>query len=234
MTETNNFNIDLEKIKNSISEKTIFYSEPFLLGKNEQNNEDYMLLKLPKSNNFYQDYECIIYNSEADAELKRESLVPLMGRNLPFIIIGIEEDSKFLLCSRKQAQEKIRASMNEDLQKGKIFEAVIIDFVLSGAYVEINGITGLLRNSNFSSDYTEVSEIYSVGDKINVKCKEISDTGRIIFETVSKFKRTEPIKFNFKPNTIVTGKVINISQFKNGTGAFVRIQRGVDVLCLLP
>ena len=62
------------------------------------------------------------------------------------------------------------------LSDGEAFKAQIVNILPHGAYVEIEGVTGLLKNTDFAEDFTKIEDMHSQGDKINVKLKKISSS----------------------------------------------------------
>lgn len=228
-----NLNKDMERLNAVISDETIFSAEVCRLGHTES-GADYMMVTVPATAGLSGGYTGIIHADEADGEIERQTLVPLMGRVVPFTIIGIDTDKGQVICSRRKAQEIIKLKMFQDLIDRKVFEGRIINFTRYGAYVEVNGISGLLKNSDFSTDHSEVSERYAVGDAVTVRCKEIGQTGKISWETLEKFTRSEPLEYDFEVDTVVLGTVVNIRVFERGVGVFVRIGKGLDALCPMP
>lgn len=51
---------------------------------------------------------------------------------------------------------------------------------------------------------------------------------------MNKQHRTEPLAFDFEPDTIVLGNVVRIANFGQSTGVFVNLQLGIDALCPMP
>ena len=158
----------------------------------------------------------------------------LMGRRIPFVVTAAEPDRERLIGSRKKAQTALKLVMMQDLANGRIYEGTVTGFSRFGAYIEVNGVTGHLRNSDFSSDHSDVREYLSVGDSIEVKCKELSQEGYIYWEVMSKVHRTKPIEHDFEPDTVVLGRVVRIKDFERGVGVFVNLATGIDALCSLP
>ena len=158
----------------------------------------------------------------------------LMGRRIPFVVTAAEPDRERLIGSRKKAQTALKLVMMQDLANGRIYEGTVTGFSRFGAYIEVNGVTGHLRNSDFSSDHSDVREYLSVGDSIEVKCKEFSQEGYIYWEVMSKVHRTKPIEHDFEPDTVVLGRVVRIKDFERGVGVFVNLATGIDALCSLP
>ena len=193
----------------------------------------YMIVKTD-TKNCAKNYPCIIYREDADAEFKRGSLVYLLGHRIPYVIIKVDEEKLRIEGSRKMAQEKSKVEMPQDLANGKEFTGTILNFVSFGAYVEVNGVVGLLKNTDYSIDFSEVSESKKEGDTVPVKCKEITNEGKIFWVATVKQHRLVPIDYDFEPGTAVVGTIQDIRAFHDGVGVFVRIAPGLDALCFAP
>lgn len=222
---------DLERLNKAIDEQSIFRADVTMVGRTSE-RVPYMVATLSKG--MKSDYKCIIYQNEADADSPDLSLVSFVGESIPFIILSIDEEGESLVCSRKVAQEIIKEEMATDFANGTIFEGKITHILNYGAFVNVNGITGLLRNSDYSTDYSEISECYKEGDRIAVRCKEVDDAGRIAWEVIHKYSRTEPVKIDFDIGSVMLGTVSQIKNFAESTGVFVRIGKSIDALCPVP
>ena len=74
-----------------------------------------------------------------------------------------------------------------------------------------------------------------MGDKVEVRCKEISNPdGYIFWEAVNKQHRSRPLDYDYEPDTIVLGTVVRVADFGRSTGVFVNLQLGIDALCPMP
>lgn len=191
-----------------------------------------MLLGKNQENGIKEDGEkCVIYADEADTDSDNPYLMSLMGRRIPFIIMGIDEEGNRLLCSRKKAQDQLKAAMLQGLASGKVYEGELVSFSRYGGYIEVSGVTGHIRNSDFSDDHSDIREYMKVGDKVEVRCKEVSKEGYIFWEALNKVHRTNPLEYDFEEDTIVMGTVVRIADFKRSSGVFVNLQLGIDALC---
>ncbi len=179
-------------------------------------------------------YTCVIKREEADAFFKRDSLEYVVGCRVPFVLIGYDEENGVVYCSRKRAQESIREAMREDFAAKKTFSGTVFGLLTYGAFVEVGGLVGLLKNTDFSTDYSAVSEYKKVGDPIKVRCKSIDNKGYINWAAPRKVKRNKPFKCDLATGNAVVGKVIGIGSFPSGDGIFVNVAEGVDALCSAP
>lgn len=175
--------------------------------------------------------KAIIKREEVDLEVEWKSLVGFLGREVYFTVLEVDEENDRLFCSRKEAQKIKKDEIVERLTEGEVFTAQIINILKYGAYVEIEGVTGLLKNVDFAEDYTAVGDILKVGDKVNVKLKKITENDKLTFEAVEKYKNPTIMEFDmFERNQVVLGVVRNVKPW----GAYVNIAPGLDALCPIP
>jgi small subunit ribosomal protein S1 len=173
----------------------------------------------------------VIQRKDLDFQVEWKSLVGLIGMKVGFIIKEIDEEKGIIFCSRKEAQEKMQPVILKKLEDGKELEATITGLVRYGAYVEMDGVYGLIENSDFSDDHIKIKDVMKVGDKIKVKLKNISDKKRVTLFPVEKYVLEAVLKFdNFERNQVVLGVINTIKPF----GAFVAIAPGLDALCPIP
>jgi len=175
---------------------------------------------------------------EMDADTDRPNPSRLINMRISFIVLGADDESGTLKCSRKAAQILTKVQMLSAFANGEAFEGVITGFTDFGAFVDVNGVSGLLRNADYSTDHSRINERYRVGDHINVKCKSISkdERRRISWEAVTKYHRTTPYICDLEPSAIVLGRIIDIKNFAQSTGVFVRLEdnQELDILCSMP
>ena len=173
----------------------------------------------------------IIVRDEVDHEVNWKSLVGFIGREVNFTVQRIDEETGTVFCSRKEAQEILREEIFERLCEGEVFNARIVNILKYGAYVEIEGISGLLKNVDFADDYTAIEDVLKVGDTVNVKLKKVSANNKLIFEAVEKYKNPTIMEFDiFERDQVVLGVVRNVKPW----GVYVCIAPGLDALCPIP
>ena len=177
------------------------------------------------------DYKGVMVRDEIDIEINWKSLVGFVGREVSFIVTSIDEKNKTIYCSRKEAQIIKKEEILERLKEGEIFNAQIVNILKYGAYIEVEGISGLLKNVDFAEDYTTVEDILKIGDNINVKLKKISANDKLIFEAIEKYKNPTIMGFDmFERDQVVLGVVRNVKPW----GIYVCIAPGLDALCPVP
>lgn len=173
----------------------------------------------------------VVLREEVDKDVIPQSLVGFLGREITYVVEKIDEEKEIVFCSRKKAQELKFDEIYERLTEGEVFNAKIINILKYGAYVEIEGVTGLLKNVDFSNDYTTIGEVLKLGDDVNVKLKKVSSNNRLIFEAVRKYQQPSIMNFDmFERDQVVLGTIRNVKPW----GAYVAIAPGLDALCPIP
>jgi len=99
--------------------------------------------------------------------------------------IDIEDDGSVFITATeaaggKEAQEIIH-NLTREVQAGEEFEGTVVRLMDFGAFVEIlPGKDGLVHISEMAHSRVEkVGDVVKIGDKVNVKVKEIDSQGRI-------------------------------------------------------
>lgn len=173
----------------------------------------------------------IVPPNEIEAFQEVDQFPFLAGREIEFKVLSVDDKEGVVIASRKQAQQENYEEVYQKLINGEALEGVITNIVSFGAYVEIKGVPGLLKNYNFASDTTLIREIKSEGDKVLVKFHKQSDSGKIQFVAAEKYCSPTSLKFeDFEKGQSIVGTVCSIKPF----GIFVRIAADVDALCPFP
>lgn len=155
----------------------------------------------------------------------------MLNRKIPFVVIGVDEDGHVLI-SKAKIEEKRRDAVIEELQshpEGVV--AMITRIKKFGAYLTYHGVPLILRNKDFSNDYTPVGAIKAKGDMLLVNLAEISEHKRIFVKPVEKYKAPTSIYADtFRQGQIVLGMVNGSSS----SAVYVRIAPGLDCQCVIP
>lgn len=171
-----------------------------------------------------------IKREDLDVNMGNQSLVPYVGRQVKFIIKEVLEDGT-LICSRKEIKEAERSKLIQELEDGKEFDATITHIEKYGGYLSINGNSVMLRNMDFSDDYTILADKHKIGDVIKVKLLKITSTGKILVQAVEKYCGPTSVDFSsFSKNQVVLGRVRTIKTW----GCYVCIAPNLDVLAPIP
>lgn len=214
-----------EAIKEMIANRTVLWGVVTRIGKAA---EDIAYMEVPVASGI----TGTIMASEADGDFNRQTLHPLLGVKIPFVVIE-EKDGK-LFCSRKAAQAKLREDCKQALLNHEVLHGIVVGCAPYGVYIDVGGVSGLLKNGDYINAATPVSDYLPKGTKVDVICKDIAPNGKIQWEPVEK-PEVKAVEYDVKVDTCVIGKVINMKPFATGgTGVFVRIEQGLDVLCLHP
>lgn len=158
-----------------------------------------------------------------------------VGKSLKVKVLETKNNKgrkQLVLTSR--AVEKIEKEENENkvwetIQEGEVLEGVVKNLQDYGAFVEVNGIDGLLHINEIA--WTRIkhpSEVLKSGDKITVKVKSVDKENKKLSLSYKATTKSPWALFldKHEKGDLVTGKVSRIVDF----GAFVMID---DIECLL-
>ena len=127
--------------------------------------------------------------------------------------------------SKNETEAKAWESFNlNDVVKGEVKR--FTDF---GAFVEINGVDGLLHLSQISWNHVKkIDEILKIGQIIDVKIIGLDKETKKLSLSMKELmpKPWDNVKEKYPEDSIVLGKVVRLSKF----GAFVELEPGVDGL----
>ncbi len=158
-----------------------------------------------------------------------------VGQNLKVRILDTKNKKgrkQLILSSRlvEKAEKEIRDNETwENIKEGEIYEGVVKNLQDYGAFVEIEGIDGLLHINEIA--WTRIkhpSEVLKVGDKISVKVKSVDKENKKLSLSYKATIKSPWALFldKHEKGDVVTGKISRILEF----GAFVVID---DIECLL-
>jgi small subunit ribosomal protein S1 len=129
----------------------------------------------------------------------------------------------------EEERKEVREQILGRLQPGQVVEGKISNIVDFGAFVDLDGIDGLIHISELSwSHVNHPSEVVSIGDTVRVKVLDI-DRERQRISLGLKQTQEDPwqrVLNEYKEGDVVDGKVTKIVAF----GAFVQILPGVEGL----
>lgn len=165
--------------------------------------------------------------SGADKDEILQKLNQLIGKPIKARILDISRKDNKLIFSEKEA---IRDDMQErfaQLKIGDEAEGVITGIIDFGAFVNVNGIEGLIHISEISWERVEDPRNYvKVGQKIKAKIIAIDkDRLSLSLKQMSEDPWLKEVSA-FKKDQIVEGKVTRITPF----GAFVQLSPAVEAL----
>ncbi len=156
-----------------------------------------------------------------------------MGETIECKVIELNRSRNNVVLSRRAVLEEQRKEDRERildrLQPGQVVEGTISNIVDFGAFVDLEGIDGLIHISELSwSHVNHPSEILSIGDKVTVKVLDIDrDRQRISLG----LKQTQEDPWQRVVDTYNIGDELEGTATKVVTfGAFVEILDGVEGL----
>ncbi len=156
-----------------------------------------------------------------------------MGQTIETKVIELNRSRNNVVLSRRAVLEEERKEQRqailERLQPGLVIEGQISNIVDFGAFVDLDGIDGLIHISELSwSHVNHPSEILNIGDTVQVKVLDI-DRDRQRISLGLKQTQEDPwqrVVDTYNLGDELEGKVTKVVAF----GAFVEILEGVEGL----
>jgi small subunit ribosomal protein S1 len=156
-----------------------------------------------------------------------------MGTKIETKVIELNRSRNNVVLSRRavleEERKEVRQQILDRLQPGLVVEGQISNIVDFGAFVDLDGIDGLIHISELSwSHVNHPSEILNIGDTVQVKVLDI-DRDRQRISLGLKQTQEDPwqrIVDTYNVNDELEGKVTKVVTF----GAFVEILDGVEGL----
>ncbi len=156
-----------------------------------------------------------------------------MGTKIETKVIELNRSRNNVVLSRRavleEERKEVRQQILDRLQPGLVVEGQISNIVDFGAFVDLDGIDGLIHISELSwSHVNHPSEILNIGDTVQVKVLDI-DRDRQRISLGLKQTQEDPwqrIVDTYSIGDELTGKVTKVVTF----GAFVEILDGVEGL----
>jgi len=162
-----------------------------------------------------------------------QNLDEFMGEKIECRVIELNRSRNNVVLSRRAVLEEERKEQRQEildrLQPGMIVEGAISNIVDFGAFVDLNGIDGLIHISELSwSHVNHPSEILNIGDIVPVKVLDI-DRERQRISLGLKQTQEDPwqrVVNTYRVGDELEGTVTKVVAF----GAFVEILDGVEGL----
>ena len=165
--------------------------------------------------------------SGADKDEILQKLNALVGQTLKVRILDISRKDNKLIFSEKEAVKDDMQSRLEGLKVGDEVEGVVTGVIDFGAFVNVDGIEGLIHISEISWERVEDPRDYvKTGQTVKAKIIAIDkDRLSLSLKQMSEDPWLEQVKA-FKKGDKVEGKVTRITPF----GAFVQLSPAVEAL----
>lgn len=168
-----------------------------------------------------------IYNQEQLASQKAK----LVGEELSLKVIDVDPQRRRLVLSAKKAQKELRLERLLELQQkeGDVITGRITNLVKFGAFVDLEGIEGLIHISEIAWHKVEhPGEILSRGQELDVMIQSVD----IERERISLSRKAllpspwDTFAHNYEEGQLVEGVVASVVDF----GAFVLVEEGIEGL----
>jgi small subunit ribosomal protein S1 len=162
-----------------------------------------------------------------------QDLEEFRGQTVRCKVIELNRSRNNVVLSRRAVLEEerreVRQNIINNLQPGSVVEGAISNIVDFGAFVDLDGIDGLIHISELSwSHVTHPSEVVAIGDVVKVKVLDI-DHDRQRISLGLKQTQEDPwqkVVSTHSIGEVLEGTVTKIVSF----GAFVEIYDGVEGL----
>jgi small subunit ribosomal protein S1 len=156
-----------------------------------------------------------------------------LGQKIECKVIELNRSRNNVVLSRRavleEERKEVRQQILDRLQPGLVVEGQISNIVDFGAFVDLDGIDGLIHISELSwSHVNHPSELLSIGDTVSVKVLDI-DRDRQRISLGLKQTQEDPwqrVVDTYNVGDELEGKVTKVVTF----GAFVEILDGVEGL----
>ena len=129
----------------------------------------------------------------------------------------------------EEARNVVESKAWEKFNLGDVVKGEVKRFTNFGAFVEINGVDGLLHLSQISWNHVKnIKDILKEGQIIDVKIIDLDKENKKLSLSMKELmpKPWENVKEKYPEDSIVLGRVVRLNDF----GAFVELEPGVDGL----
>jgi small subunit ribosomal protein S1 len=162
-----------------------------------------------------------------------QDLDEFLGKQLRCKVIELNRSRNNVVLSRRAVLEEERKEMRQAildrLSPGDVVQGTISNIVDFGAFVDLDGIDGLIHISELSwSHVNHPSELLEIGQEVSVKVLDI-DRDRQRISLGLKQTQTDPwqqVVDTYDEGDVIEGRVTKVVTF----GAFVEILPGVEGL----
>lgn len=171
----------------------------------------------------------IIPGNEVDPD-RDVALAGFVGQIIRAKIISLDAQKGEVILSRKMARQEDAEQLLASIKTGDRIKGIVKVILPYGCFVEIGGVTGLLKDRDIAHFPVKAQKTFQIGQQIEVQVTQISKKGRVYLSTKELIPKPGPDSFaKFKPKDTWIGTVRSVHSF----GVFVDIE-GVEALCTLP
>ena len=157
----------------------------------------------------------------------------LMNQEIEVKVLEADAKRNKLILSQRQAlaeqREQLVDEVISNLEIDQIVEGEVVRIADFGAFIDINGVDGLLPISEISwQRIKHPSDVLTLGQKIEVKVLKIDEELKRISLSLKRIGDNpwEEIEDKFEEGQVITGTVNKVTSF----GAFINIFPGVEAL----
>jgi len=176
--------------------------------------------------------EAFLPGSQIDLKPARESDVEI-GDKFDVRIIKVNFKRRNIVVSRRvllsEKQEERVKEFLEEIEEGQIVEGTVKNITEFGAFIELDGIDGLLHITDMSwRRINHPSEMLSIGDTVKVKVKDVDRDSKRVSLGLKQLKPDpwKNVMETYQIGNQVTGKVVSLTDY----GAFVELETGIEGL----
>ena len=160
-------------------------------------------------------------------------LSDMVGQELPLVVLEVDRSRRRLICSQKEAlrilQDRKKDELLATLKEGDIVEGVIRNVTHFGAFVDLDGVDGLIHRSEIAWERVErLEDVVRPGQRIRAMVVKVDREKRRIGLSL---KRLQPNPWEekirkYRPGEVVPATITHITDF----GAFARLEPGLEGL----
>src|SRR5580658_7226597 len=162
-----------------------------------------------------------------------KNLAQFVGNSYEFKVVKINQERQNIVLSRRELIEaernEKRAHLLGEMTPGDIRKGTVKNITDFGAFIDLNGIDGLLHITDMSwGRIGHPSELLKVGQEIDVVVLDVNkEKERVSLGLKQKLNNPwENIDAKYQVGAKVKGKVVNLVPY----GAFVELEPGVEGL----
>jgi small subunit ribosomal protein S1 len=176
--------------------------------------------------------EAFLPASQIDVITPR-NLAQFVNNTYEFKVVKINQERQNIVLSRRelieQERNEKRAKLLAEMVPGDIRKGTVKNITDFGAFIELNGIDGLLHITDMSwGRINHPSELLKVGQEIDVVVLDVNkEKERVSLGLKQKMANPwDNIESKYPVGAKVKGKVVNLVPY----GAFVQLEMGVEGL----
>ena len=162
-----------------------------------------------------------------------KNLAQFVGNSYEFKVVKINQERQNIVLSRRelieQERNEKRAKLLAEMVPGDIRKGTVKNITDFGAFIDLNGIDGLLHITDMSwGRIGHPSELLKVGQEIDVVVLDVNkEKERVSLGLKQKMANPwDNIETKFPVGARVKGKVVSLVPY----GAFVQLEPGVEGL----